>query len=738
MASAMYSVGLRSVLPERNQQDQKRRQFAWRKQDANGYPQGTEDDERPQTAEQPQFDRNDDFEPERFRVDARPTSKAARAMAEEAVREVAYLAKEALIVEQAQEENKLALAESGPAEYLVDNSVLQAHAPGITFRFSKRMEDRDDLGELAAFGTSVLGIDEGDGWLRVQNPHGEIRYLPTEIQGVTVLSRAAATEQREAREERRKRAEAAERQHRDLEAWQRRAEEAERLRQERLKWEAERKAKEKQDDPQDPLRRPESRNIAGRTRNVLDRHYAGEEEEVPDHYQVLGVPRHATPEEITQAYRALANLTLRSFAMAAIDRTRGNALELQAEQGMKLLKANEASGAEYDERSAKGKEVADLKNEHKYVDACKIVKGLEPKFGHFVTKEAVKPEIEADEPEAAENKPKKEPKKEKKAESAGLSPAETKELEDLKQKIIEEKAILKEQGLSGGQINKDSDENPEYAQLQGDIEVYKAKLRTEFGYSNKDMKADPDLKDNRRVSAVNYQYYLGNLTWKPALRPSRNAADASQKRTRGQWRCTAWLRLRPLHLLGGSVIHLCPRGTLYHPDRLKSSGGVLSKAAAQRSHEQRMALLNAAHRVLSDQRLRLAYDKTLPEPDGADEVDFCDHPAPKYVTGYRVKPQTSPSRQQSRIIFCTGTAHGSLLSEGNLDRQAAHPLLPLREAGFAFTRLDFIGFVAVFGAAFIAFMALFGAAFIAFMALFGAVFITFMALFGADETFMAL
>lgn len=368
MASAMYSVGLRSVLPERNQQDQKRRQFAWRKQDANGYPQGTEDDERPQTAEQPQFDRNDDFEPERFRVDARPTSKAARAMAEEAVREVAYLAKEALIVEQAQEENKLALAESGPAEYLVDNSVLQAHAPGITFRFSKRMEDRDDLGELAAFGTSVLGIDEGDGWLRVQNPHGEIRYLPTEIQGVTVLSRAAATEQREAREERRKRAEAAERQHRDLEAWQRRAEEAERLRQERLKWEAERKAKEKQDDPQDPLRRPESRNIAGRTRNVLDRHYAGEEEEVPDHYQVLGVPRHATPEEITQAYRALAKL--------------------------------------------------------------------------------------------------------------------------------------------------------------------------------------------------------------------------------------------------------------YHPDRLKSSGGVLSKAAAQRSHEQRMALLNAAHRVLSDQRLRLAYDKTLPEPDGADEVDF--------------------------------------------------------------------------------------------------------------------
>jgi len=255
--------------------------------------------------------------------------------------------------------------------------------------------------------------------------------------------------------------------------------------------------------------------------------------------------------------------------MAAIDRTRGGALELQAEQGMKLIKATEATGAEYDvaaaeayrkgveaqiaklemeatqltgkdnkkERSAKGKEVADLKNEHKYVDACKIVKGLEPKFGNFVTKEAVCPEIEVAAPvqEALDTKPKKEHKKaEKKTESAGLSHDELKELEDLKQKIIEEKAILKEQGLSGGQINKNenivsmvnrlnelkekqdpgsskkekdakkdskkktplsAEEQKEYAQLQGDIEVYKAKLRTEFGYSNKDMKADPDLKD---------------------------------------------------------------------------------------------------------------------------------------------------------------------------------------------------------------------------------------------------
>ena len=36
------------------------------------------------------------------------------------------------------------------------------------------------------------------GWLRAQNPSGEIRFLPMEIQGVTVLSRTGAERQREA------------------------------------------------------------------------------------------------------------------------------------------------------------------------------------------------------------------------------------------------------------------------------------------------------------------------------------------------------------------------------------------------------------------------------------------------------------------------------------------------------------------------------------------------------------
>ncbi|CAJ1359359.1 unnamed protein product [Effrenium voratum] len=237
----------------------------------------------------------------------------------------------------------------------------------------------------------------------------------------------------------------------------------------------------------------------------------------------------------------------------------------QAEEGMKLF-AQVASAAEYDraaadkykaevearisaleaeaavlngkdnkkERAAKGKEAAQLKAEQCYVDACKIVKGLEPKFGHFVTKAAEVFVAQKAVQEETKEKAKKEIKKETKKESAGLSPAETKELDDLKQAIVERKAILKEQGMSGGQQNKDeevvkmvnrmtelkekldpgstkkekdakkdskkktplsAEEQKDFAKLQGEIEIYKAKLRTEFGYSNKEMKADPDLKD---------------------------------------------------------------------------------------------------------------------------------------------------------------------------------------------------------------------------------------------------
>merc|ERR1712188_111784 len=130
---------------------------------------------------------------------------------------------------------------------------------------------------------------------------------------------------------------------------------------------------------------------------------------------------------------------------------------------------------------------------------------------------------------------KKEDKKPKKAqESAGISKEERQELEDLKNKIIARKTELKAQGLSGGQQNKDpevatmvarmnelkekecpgstakagkdkgsskkkgalsSEEQKEMDDLKLQIEQYRDRLVKEFGYSKKEIKADPEMME---------------------------------------------------------------------------------------------------------------------------------------------------------------------------------------------------------------------------------------------------
>merc|ERR1712014_452357 len=98
-----------------------------------------------------------------------------------------------------------------------------------------------------------------------------------------------------------------------------------------------------------------------------------------------------------------------------------------------------------------------------YIDACKVVKGLEAPNGNWMTKTEVDAESKrgyaTEAPVVAESKnaAKKEKKKKepKKQESGGLSKAEKDELDKLKEDIIKRKADLKEQGLSGGQCNKD-------------------------------------------------------------------------------------------------------------------------------------------------------------------------------------------------------------------------------------------------------------------------------------------
>merc|ERR1711966_524848 len=156
-------------------------------------------------------------------------------------------------------------------------------------------------------------------------------------------------------------------------------------------------------------------------------------------------------------------------------------------------------------------EVSELKAEPKYVDACKVAKGLEPKNGHFakwapaLIKPAAGGYSGSAPPVAPPPAPEKKPKKQ---ESAGLSPAERKELEKLKTDVGARKTQLKNEGLSGGQQNKDEqvvsmvkrmNELKEKAgegvgeDVKKEIEAYKERLKTEFGYTKADINKDEDI-----------------------------------------------------------------------------------------------------------------------------------------------------------------------------------------------------------------------------------------------------
>jgi len=185
-------------------------------------------------------------------------------------------------------------------------------------------------------------------------------------------------------------------------------------------------------------------------------------------------------------------------------------------------------------RTEKSKEISAKKNEPEYIDACKVCKGLEPKNGFFAKKPEPKKEAKKEEVVEEKKDDKKDDKKKpKKAESTGISGEERKELETLKADLIARKSELKAAGMSGGQQNKDeqvmgwvkrmnelkekecpgstgkpakedkkkkkgalsSEDQAEFEKLKNEIEVYKGKLKTEFGYSNKDIKADPELQE---------------------------------------------------------------------------------------------------------------------------------------------------------------------------------------------------------------------------------------------------
>merc|ERR1711988_1119346 len=195
-------------------------------------------------------------------------------------------------------------------------------------------------------------------------------------------------------------------------------------------------------------------------------------------------------------------------------------------------------------RKAKEKEASDKKVTKEYIDAVKVLKGLKPPNGNFLKASAAQAEEKpaaaaAPAPDAKaapmekDDKKKAEKDDKKKKESAGISRAEKDELEKLKNQIIEKKKALKEQGMSGGQMNKDEEivawvarmnelkekENPGGLAAQKEekkapkkkkldsetqamledkkkaFEEYAEKLRTEFKYSKKEIAADPDYCD---------------------------------------------------------------------------------------------------------------------------------------------------------------------------------------------------------------------------------------------------
>jgi len=197
-------------------------------------------------------------------------------------------------------------------------------------------------------------------------------------------------------------------------------------------------------------------------------------------------------------------------------------------------------------RTEKSKEASSLKTTPEYIDATRILKDQEPKNGHFCKVDpavaaaaaaAEAPAEAAPAEDAAADKKSGKDKPKKASGAAGISPAERKELDSLKDDIIKKKKELKEGGMSGGQINKDEaittmvarmnelkeKENPgcleaaksekkesskkgksklskeqeeEVGNLEREVEEYRAKLAgPEFKYSKKEIAADPDMQD---------------------------------------------------------------------------------------------------------------------------------------------------------------------------------------------------------------------------------------------------
>merc|ERR1711977_739495 len=197
-------------------------------------------------------------------------------------------------------------------------------------------------------------------------------------------------------------------------------------------------------------------------------------------------------------------------------------------------------------RNAKSWEIAELKKDANFVDAERILVGKEPITPSNKTPQNAPPKKgEYDDLFAGCDAGKMyvapttesltfTTKKKKDKPAKGLSEKELEDMEKLKQNIMTKKSELKAEGMSGGQINKNSDivdwvaklnalkekeaalkgsmtekdlkaeqkgkkgDDKEIQKLKQDIEDYKLKLKEEFGYTKQEINKDPDLVDMQK------------------------------------------------------------------------------------------------------------------------------------------------------------------------------------------------------------------------------------------------
>jgi hypothetical protein len=229
----------------------------------------------------------------------------------------------------------------------------------------------------------------------------------------------------------------------------------------------------------------------------------------------------------------------RAQAEAILAETMSKVKQLEAE--IDTLSGRENKKA----RNARSRVIAEMKKDANFMDAERILAGKEAltpsnrdpntplkkvgEYDHLFAQKATMPDgkLAYVAPTADIGFTSDKKKKEKKAKD--LSDEEKQQMEKLKNDIMTKKSELKAEGMSGGQINKNSDivewvaklnalkekeaqlkgdltakdikadakskkgDEKEIAKLKDEMDAYKLKLKEEFGYSKQDINKDPDL-----------------------------------------------------------------------------------------------------------------------------------------------------------------------------------------------------------------------------------------------------